>query len=581
MRFGVDAFSANTLRLQKKGYTPAIASQNLKDCWEAGIYTEVNWVIGVPGETTADVEEGVALILENQRYIGRLANINPLILVNGSVYWIDPEAHNIVLRRPKEELYAQFPRALPADLWYSTHPYIDAAVRRQYFERIVLSLYDSGFPVGAWANRIIDDVKSGRDRHRAGSMEQGRPLDDGPSLGAGDTAPVRPVRSLLGYDLFAYNGRFYGVPQGRENIDFAALEVAPPADVAVGLTEASAAGWIERITGELQTPFAAIGSGAAPSTQPVAVDEPDDEPVDDGTPRLIRVVGTTNIVRHAGRYYAFPQAFGPVDLTRADQLPNGILSAATLGELQAEMDYAARWANARGILDSQEAQRRRGTIFRVDSALGEPGASVLESGNLIVHSGGEIYSISRQALSAVGLAQSQKQAANVEILFAVSKGATPELIRSFGRYNVVSYDGLFYAIPQGLDVPWGEEDVAVMPGVVTAASLNEVLAAIGCVRAPRPRAGTLDQQSDHSTGMPVEPVGSGATPRLLGEQQGYNIVEYEGWIYGIPQDLGPLDLTEMDVIGMPGVIRDLSISVVEDEIVERRMIGNAELAAAE
>src|SRR5574337_131077 len=36
LRFGVDAWSENTLRLQQKGYTPEMISQNLKDCSEAG-----------------------------------------------------------------------------------------------------------------------------------------------------------------------------------------------------------------------------------------------------------------------------------------------------------------------------------------------------------------------------------------------------------------------------------------------------------------------------------------------------------------------------------------------------------------
>ena len=170
LRFGVDAFSDNTMRLQKKGYTSEMVSQNLKDCWEAGIYTEVNWVIGVPGETEADIDEGIELILRNQPYIGRLANFNPLILVNGSVYWIDPESHGIKFREPKEDLFARFPRAIPADLWYSENPYIDAQVRKDRFERIVRSLHARGFPVGAWAARVIDDVKTARDRCAAGTI---------------------------------------------------------------------------------------------------------------------------------------------------------------------------------------------------------------------------------------------------------------------------------------------------------------------------------------------------------------------------------------------------------------------------
>jgi len=171
LRFGIDAFSEHTLRLQMKGYTVDMMEQNLKDCWEVGIFTEINWVIGVPGETDEDVEQGIELILKNKKYIGRLANINPLILVNGSVYWIDPAAHNIVFREPKETIYEKYPRAVPADKWYSTNPYIDAQVRKERFERIVLALHDSGFNVGAWANRIIEDVKFNRDKARTGSAD--------------------------------------------------------------------------------------------------------------------------------------------------------------------------------------------------------------------------------------------------------------------------------------------------------------------------------------------------------------------------------------------------------------------------
>jgi radical SAM superfamily enzyme YgiQ (UPF0313 family) len=181
LRFGVDAFSENTLRLQKKGYTTAMVSQNLRDCTEAGLYTEVNWVIGVPGETDADVDEGIELILANRQHIGRLANINPLMLVNGGVYWLEPEAHNIVFHAPKEELYVKHPRAVPAEMWHSTEPYIDATVRRQRFEYIVRRLHEAGFPIGAWAARTIEDI------HKAGERIPDRASRDSvaPAAAAG------------------------------------------------------------------------------------------------------------------------------------------------------------------------------------------------------------------------------------------------------------------------------------------------------------------------------------------------------------------------------------------------------------
>lgn len=187
LRFGVDAFSENTLRLQKKGYTTEMVYQNLKDCWESGIYTEVNYVIGVPGETEENVQESIDLLIKCRPYIGRMANINPLILSNGSVYWIEPEKHNIHFREPKEELYKKFPRALPATLWYSTEPYIDEKVRKAWFEETVVALNDNGFDLGTWAAKIIDMVRNNKDGAR-GSLEPQKSAESKTAQGAPEAA---------------------------------------------------------------------------------------------------------------------------------------------------------------------------------------------------------------------------------------------------------------------------------------------------------------------------------------------------------------------------------------------------------
>ena len=164
----MDAFSENALRLQKKGYTTATICQNLKDCWEAGIYTEVNWVIGVPGETDEDIEEGIELILRNKPYIGRLANLNPLILVTGGVYWMEPEKHNIHFRGDKEELYHKHPA--PSRPTCGTAPTRTSTrtCASSALERIVVALHEGKFDVGAWAARVIEDVRKNRDVARAG-----------------------------------------------------------------------------------------------------------------------------------------------------------------------------------------------------------------------------------------------------------------------------------------------------------------------------------------------------------------------------------------------------------------------------
>ena len=79
-------------------------------------------------------------------------------MANGSVYWIDPEEHNIKFTEPKEELYRKYPRSMPANVWYSEKPFIDANVRKRRFEHIVVSLYRNGFPLGDWASKIVEVV---------------------------------------------------------------------------------------------------------------------------------------------------------------------------------------------------------------------------------------------------------------------------------------------------------------------------------------------------------------------------------------------------------------------------------------
>ncbi len=214
LRFGVDAFSKNTLKLQQKGYTVEMIDQNLKDCHDAGISTEVNWVIGVPGETEDDVNEGIDLILRNRRYIDRLANINPLILANGSVYWIDPEAHNIKFNENKETLFKKYPRALPANTWYSENPYIDANTRKKRFEHIVYSLYKNGFPLGDWANKIVEQVLSGEDKSRSSNTETDYSYN--PSFEQTDDEKPTLIQIYKNYKFYQYKKKYFAVPISKE-----------------------------------------------------------------------------------------------------------------------------------------------------------------------------------------------------------------------------------------------------------------------------------------------------------------------------------------------------------------------------
>ncbi|MDO8426671.1 MAG: radical SAM protein [Deltaproteobacteria bacterium] len=204
LRFGVDAWSENTLRLQQKGYTLDMISRNLKDCSGAGIYTEVNIVLGVPGETDEDITESVSLIAENKPFIGRVANINPLMLMSGSIYWESPEEYGIKFRGDKNEILKEFQHMVPDNLWYSENPCIDDKVRRRRFERVVLELHRHGFGVGPFAEQVIKDVLQGKGAGRSARPDAVCGQEEEGAIAKGENAKERRLH------IVKFNGGFYG-----------------------------------------------------------------------------------------------------------------------------------------------------------------------------------------------------------------------------------------------------------------------------------------------------------------------------------------------------------------------------------
>lgn len=224
LRFGVDAWSANTLKLQMKGYTVPMIEQNLRDCYQAGIYTEVNTVIGVPGETDQDIEETIELKALCKPWVGRVANLNALMLVIGSVYWEKPEKFNIKFRNDtKENIFARFPRYVPDEYWYSEDPYIDGEVRVQRYLRVVEGLKAAGYDVGPFAERAISKIeKTGKNQLDEGVLleaaedmqifmkEEGAPAAEAPIR----VSCVLPKEQKVELDpaiVVRKNSEFYGV----------------------------------------------------------------------------------------------------------------------------------------------------------------------------------------------------------------------------------------------------------------------------------------------------------------------------------------------------------------------------------
>ncbi len=555
LRFGVDAFSANTMRRQKKGYTPDIVTRNLRDCWEAGIFSEVNWVVGVPGETWADVNEGLRFFLENRDYIGRLANINPLILVNGSVYWLDPDSHGIHFHQPREELFARYWRALPADQWWSEQPYIDHTVRKQYFDHIVVGLHDADFPVGAWAKRIIEDVRLARDRNRAAGATISSRVGGQQLLGETGSSRIYFVR-----------GRYVAVPRTLGEIDLDAQGALDQPGILIAATEAE----LLAMLAEAKDWADSRGHFDARHRQRKAgSDLRAGSPL--GEQRPAPMATKPKVVRFLGHWYAIEEAALDAAFTaREPPAPSAPLTPAALPVPPVPRTLARRLVRLLpgSVQDELRRLYRRYCASGVGPQTSETGATLAKT---VLKGAIEVYvkaPIARLSGAAAAAPVAAIAGSDILVTGAVTKAAVAELVCTIATYNVVRFDGCHYGVPHGVPVDWAAGEASVHPGILVGAKALDV------VRAIKAKLGLATIGSEPSTGPRSTAVAAGhsgqSDPRLVDSLAGHNIVAYEGWYYALPQSYGNIDLVEQDVMELPGVIRDVSREVVVGEVCDRQ-----------
>src|SRR5712692_10392628 len=100
-----------------------------------------------------------------------------------------------------------------------------------------------------------------------------------------------------------------------------------------------------------------------------------------------------------------------------------------------------------------------------------------------------------------------------------------------GDYVLVAFRGRIHGIPRSVDpLNWESGIVARLPGVITRATVGEVMSSLTPDEAKNPQ------------------------PRLLRSHRGYNLVDYRGQFYGVPQALGPVDWAGGRVDKLPGVV---------------------------
>jgi hypothetical protein len=98
--------------------------------------------------------------------------------------------------------------------------------------------------------------------------------------------------------------------------------------------------------------------------------------------------------------------------------------------------------------------------------------------------------------------------------FAQPVGAPPILVTADGHYNIVRYNGRVFGIPQGMPITFGAPGYDQNKRLIIAATEEQVEAAISRL-----------------------PAASANPPILLAVEGHYNIVGYDGRVFGVPQGL--------------------------------------------
>jgi len=254
-----------------------------------------------------------------------------------------------------------------------------------------------------------------------------------------------------------------------------------------------------------------------------------------------------NIVSQNCFTYGLPKALGPIDLAgaAADTLPEGVIRDVSRQAVEQKIrDLAAMRRHGcdeaprlLGSIEDYNIVSYDDCIYGLPRALGpidlaEAAADMLPEG--------VIRDVSRQAV--------EQRIRDLAAMRRHEIDEAPRLLGSIEDYNIVSYDDCIYGLPRALGhIDLVATDIAALEGVIQDVSRQAVEQRIRDLAAMDRR--EIDE-----------------APRLLGSIEDYNIVSYNGCIYGLPRALGPIDLVATDIAALEGVIQDVSREAVEEGI---------------
>ena len=130
---GVESGSSATLAAMRKRHNPKMAAAFLKKCHDAGIRTELNFILGFPTETEEHFQETLDFVRDNRQNIDAIISVNTFIM-GPSDLWNLRDKFGVVIEDADRS----------AHQWHTTNHRNDLDIRKKRIERFLALEEDLG-----------------------------------------------------------------------------------------------------------------------------------------------------------------------------------------------------------------------------------------------------------------------------------------------------------------------------------------------------------------------------------------------------------------------------------------------------
>ncbi|PZO41448.1 MAG: hypothetical protein DCF19_09600 [Pseudanabaena frigida] len=265
------------------------------------------------------------------------------------------------------------------------------------------------------------------------------------------------------------------------------------------------------------------------------------------------------------RYYALTSDYGELVLRKV-AVNQCSLSASALLQMEDEIEEAISFSNSRGNFDNRFRQKVKGALMKAESVhdnqLGDSNISpALPSGKVMyVKELDSYFFVTPDELPMQNLSDLDSTIVN-----AYYASSQPELISTFGNYNLVSFDTKMFAVKQGVpidDIDWRSGAIDNKVGVRCFSNTKDAIAYIK-IQLKIEGAGTADTNEESSSAAPVV--------LLTDDTLAINYVFYAGLYYAVPYSLGHSNLEKIISEIPQGVIFSDSLDALKSFAEQQRI----------